>query len=132
MLEAALIPEKTAITAKGDSPAVDVSTVTNRVFLIALNIASVLEQESFELTIFGSADGQAWAPKPLLTFPQKFYPGLSPMLLDLKEKPDIKIVRAHWEVNRWGRGPEAPMFEVGVWLKEVPAEVLQSSGKNKR
>ena len=39
--------------------------------------------------------------------------------------PDVKFVRAHWEVARWGRGAETPMFEFDVRLKEVPADVLK-------
>jgi hypothetical protein len=47
------------------------------------------------------------------------------MLLDLRAHPDVKFVRAHWEVARWGRGTETPMFEFSVRLKEVPAEILR-------
>jgi hypothetical protein len=37
----------------------------------------------------------------------------------------VKFVRAHWEVARWGRGTETPMFEFGVTMKEVPASILK-------
>src|SRR5215813_12596117 len=96
MLDAYLVPEKTTVTAKGDGAAVDV----------------------------GSAAGAAWGAKPLASFPQKFYAGEHPLLLDLKEHPEAKFLRAHWEVNRWGRGPEAPQFQFHVTLKQVPKEVL--------
>jgi hypothetical protein len=62
-----------------------------------------------------------------VAFPQKFYCEQSPMLLDLKAHPDVKLVRAHWEVARWGRGTETPMFEFSVRLKEVPAEILREA-----
>lgn len=124
MIEAAFIPPKTVITTKGDSPAMEIHSATNRVFLVTLEINEIVEQESFELSVIGSADGEAWMPKSLLRFPQKFYPGESPMLLDLTGQPEIKYLRAHWEVNRWGRGSEHPKFEVGASLKEVPAEIL--------
>lgn len=39
----------------------------------------------------------------------------------------MKFVRAHWEVARWGRGTETPMFEFSVALKEIPAEVLRAA-----
>jgi len=47
--------------------------------------------------------------------------------LDLTTHPDVKFVRAHWEVARWGRGVETPMFEFGLSLKEVPAQVLREA-----
>jgi hypothetical protein len=43
----------------------------------------------------------------------------------LREHADVKFVRAHWEVARWGRGTETPMFEFGATMKEVPAEILK-------
>ena len=124
MLDTALIPDKTIITAKGDSEAVDISGAANRTLLLTLNITDVVEQESIEVSIFTSPDGQAWSPKPMLTFPQKFYREQAPMLLDLKAQPEAKFLRAHWEVNRWGRGTDAVRFEVGLNVREVPAEML--------
>lgn len=127
MLEAALIPPKTVITAKGDGPVVDINDSETRIFLVTLEISKVVEQESFELSIAGSVDGQNWGPKPLFTFPQQFYASKTPMLLDLSAHAEVKSIRAQWEVNRWGRGPEAPSFEVGASLREVPASILQES-----
>lgn len=124
MLDAYLIPEKTTVTVKGDGEAVDLSGSTQRVFLVALRISEVVEQEAIDVMVFGSADGANWEAKPLLSFPQKFYPGETPMLLDLSGRTDTKFVRAHWEVNRWGRGPEEPRFVLDVRMREVPAEIL--------
>ena len=49
------------------------------------------------------------------------------MLLDLTAHSEIKFVRAHWEVNRWGRGTETPMFEFHVTMREVPTEILKEA-----
>ncbi len=124
MLDAFLVPEKTVITAKGDSEALDVSTAANRVFLVTLTINEVVEQESIEVTMFTSADGTTWEAKPLATVTQKFYPGDYPLLVDLTATPNAKFVRAHWDVNRWGRGPATPRFVGGVRIREVTAEAL--------
>lgn len=127
MVEASLVPAKTVVTAKGDGPAVDVSAASNRVFLLTLQITSIIEQESIDVSIYGSADGAAWSPKPIVSFPQKFYCEESPLLLDLTAHPEVKFVRAHWEVARWGRGTETPRFEFGVTLKEIPPEILKEA-----
>ncbi len=127
MVDGFLVPEKTKVTAKGDGPVVDVSGASNRVFLLTLNITGIVEQEALDVGIFGSSDGTTWGPKPLETFPQKFYRGQHPMLLQLTQNPEVKFVRAHWEVNRWGRGDETPMFEFNVAIKEVPPDVLQEA-----
>jgi len=127
MIDSFLVPEKTVVSAKGDGSAVEVSTAGNRVFLLTLEITNIIEQESLDVSIFGSADGAAWEAKPLTNFPQKFYRGQHPLLLDLSQRPQVKFLRAHWEVGRWGRGSETPMFEFSVRIKEVPADVLQEA-----
>ncbi len=127
MVETSLVPEKSTVTAKGDGPAVDIGGATNRVFLLTLSITRVIEQESLDVSIWGSADGANWGQKPLAAFPQKFYRGEHPLLLDLTNQPSVRFLRAHWEVNRWGRGDTTPMFEFHVALKEVPAEILKET-----
>ena len=125
MIDTFLAPEKTLVNANGDGTAVDVSSAVNRVFLLSLEITKIIEQESLEVSLYGSVDGATWSAKPIVSFPQKFYCEQSPMLLDLTAHPDVKFVRAHWEVARWGRGTETPMFEFSLRLKEVPAEILR-------
>ena len=125
--EQVLVPEGTAVTAKGDGPAIEVHTSDSRVFLVTLSITKIIEQESLDVSLFGSADGAAWDAKSLAAFPQKFYAEQTPLLLDLTAHPQVKFLRAHWEVARWGRGTETPMFEFGVTMKEVPANILKEA-----
>ncbi len=127
MTETVLVPANTVATAKGDGAAIDVSSNSNRVFLLTLNITKIIEQESLDVSIYGSADGAAWEAKSITAFPQFFYAGETPLLLDLSATPSVKYVRAHWEVARWGRGTETPMFEFGVTMKEVPADILKEA-----
>ena len=127
MIDTVLVPAKTVVSAKGDGAAVDVSGAASRVFLVTLAITKIIEQESLDLSIYDSVDGATWGAKSIAAFPQKFYCEESPLLLDLTAHPDVKFVRAHWEVARWGRGTETPMFEFGVALKEIPANILREA-----
>ena len=127
MVDTILVTDKTVVKAKGDGPAVDASASANRTFLLTLDITGIIEQESLELSIFASADGAAWDAKQLVSYPQQFYRGQFPLLLDLRKHPDAKFVRVHWEVARWGRGTETPMFEFGLRMKEIPPEVLREA-----
>src|SRR5882757_8074740 len=117
MVDTFLVPQKTTVTAKGDGSAIDVSAAANRVFLLTLEITRIVEQEALDVGIYGSSDGATWTAKPLNAFPQKFYAGNHPLLLDLTAHADVKFIRAHWDVNRWGRGTETPMFEFSVSIK---------------
>jgi hypothetical protein len=132
MNEQVLVPAGTVASVKGDGSGVDVSGASNRVFLVTLTITKIIEQESLDLSVFGSADGTTWEPKSIAAFPQQFYCGEWPLLLDLTAHAGVKFVRAHWEVARWGRGTETPMFEFGVTMKEVPAEILRQATAESR
>jgi hypothetical protein len=125
--ETVLIPANTVVTAKGDGQAVDVSGAAGRVLLATLSITKIIEQESLDVAIFGSADGVTWELKSLAAFRQEFYCGEYPLLLDLSAHPNVKFVRAHWDVARWGRGAETPLFEFGVTMREVPADILKET-----
>jgi hypothetical protein len=127
MVDTFLVPDGTVVTAKGDGPVLDVSGAENRVFLLTLHITNIVEQEALDVSIYGSSDGTAWGTKPMATFPQKFYRGQHPLLLDLSQQPEVKFVRPHWEVNRWGRGSEKPMFQFSVKIKEVPVDILREA-----
>lgn len=125
MFETYLVPEKTIVTAKGEGEAFDVTGVQNRTLLVVLSITSAIEQESIDVSLWGSPDGQTWGGKPLATFPQCFYEGQVPTLVDLRQDSTLKFVRARWELNRWGRGADTPRFEFSLKATEVPPEMLK-------
>jgi|SRR5208282_4334200 len=132
MIQTLLVAEKTVVTAKGDGPAVDLSAAAARVFLLTLDITKIIEQESLDVSVYGSVDGAAWSAKPIVAFPQEFYCGEYPLLLDLTAHPEAKFLRAHWDVARWGRGTETPMFEFSLSLREVPPEILREATAHAR
>ncbi len=124
MFDAFLVPEKTIVTGKGDSAQLDISAASSAIFLTTLSITGVVEQESIDITLFTSTDGATWEAKAAATLPQRFYVGEYPQLVDLSAATGAKFLRAHWEVNRWGRGPTEARFEFGLRLREVSREAL--------
>ena len=120
-MEFDLIPLGTRVEANGDATKADVSGSRFRTFLCRLLISDQVEQESIDVSVWGSADGENWGQKPILKLPQQFYRGETRMVLDLTLQPDVKFIRARWELNRWGRVAPVPMFEFGLHLSEVAA-----------
>jgi len=116
----ALIPENSRLETNGDGASFDISGSTSRTFLCFLSVNEQIEQESLDVSIYGSVDGENWTKKPLLKLPQQFYRGTAKMVLDLSFRPEIKFLRAHWDLNRWGRVAPLPMFVAGVELTEIP------------
>ncbi|MFZ3218286.1 MAG: hypothetical protein WA192_19725 [Candidatus Acidiferrales bacterium] len=124
--EFALIPAGTRLTASGEGQAVEIASSHTRTFLCFLEITAQLEQESVDISIWGSADGQDWGKMPLLKMPQRFYRGETRQVLDLSLKPEIRFLRAKFELTRWGRVAPHPLFVLGCSLVEVPAFTPQT------
>ena len=119
-LELAIIPPQTKLESNGDGQAFDISATTTRTFLCELTLTEQIEQESLEISVWGSADGQNFGKKPYLKIPQQFYRGTTKMVLDLSLRPEVRFLRARWELNRWGRVAPTPMFVAGLTLTEIP------------
>jgi hypothetical protein len=119
-LEIVLIPSNTKLESNGDGTPFDISETATRTFFCVLTIAEQIEQESLDASIWGSNDGQNFGKKPLLKLPQQFYQGTCKMVLDLSTRPEVKFLRARWELNRWGRVAPQPMFVAGLTLEEIP------------
>jgi hypothetical protein len=126
-MELDLIPAETRLTENGEGEPHDISASGTRTFLCTMVIAEQIEQESIDIAVWGSADGQDWGAKPLLMMPQRFYRGETRQVLDLTPKPEVRFIRAKWELFRWGRVTPHPMFVAGFHLSEVPAFVRQSA-----
>jgi len=118
-----LLPEITVREA-GEGPAIALGSDPGSVLTLTLGITRIIEQESLDVSIWGSADGMDWGNKPLATFPQKFYCGTYQILLDLSDRPDIRYLRAKWQVNRWGKGDPTPLFDLYLFVKELEVEAI--------
>ena len=125
-----VIPANTKMESNGDGASCEISESATRTFLCLLTVTDQIEQESLDVSIYGSPDGTTWTPKPLLKLPQQFYRGHTKMILDLSLRPEIKFIRARWELIRWGRGAPLPMFVAGLELTEVPAMSRETPGKS--
>jgi hypothetical protein len=112
----------------GAGPAMDLGGVQGGQLTITLGITRIIEQESLDLALHGSADGQTWSDKPVLAFPQKFYCGTYTLLLDLTDQPDMRYLRVQWKLNRWGRGEATPLFGLYVFAQPSKERVLSASG----
>ena len=52
-----------------------------KIVQLTLGITRIIAQESLEVSVWGSADGEHW--RPLVAFPQKFYCGNYQLILDM-------------------------------------------------
>ena len=117
MLDAFLVPEIT-VEAEGESQPIALGDNAGKTYLLTLAIIKIVEQESLDVSVWSSTDGNDWGTKPLIAFPQKFYQGIHQIFLDLHEKPEIKFLKTKWGVNRWGVGSQTPQFSFLVKIQE--------------
>jgi len=110
----------------GSASPLALGAAAGKPLLLTLGITSIIEQESLDVFVYGSTDGETWGDKPLLAFPQKFYCGTYALLLDLSTHPDVKYIRIQWKMNRWGRGEPKPMFGFYVFAQEAGKVVSQA------
>src|SRR5580658_3657581 len=94
-----LLPESVA-RQDGASAVFALEAARCKPLLLTLGITRIMEQESLEISIWGSSDQKTW--ELLRAFPQKFYCGTYSMSLELDRHPEIRFLRAQWKMNRWG------------------------------
>jgi hypothetical protein len=108
MLSLYLLPENIA-RQDGFSEVIALGSKCGKPLLLTLGITRIVEQESLELLLWGSADQREWIV--LAAFPKKFYCGDYPLLLDLARHPEVRFLRSQWKLSCWGYGAEAtPLF----------------------
>jgi hypothetical protein len=74
-MEFDLIPKDSLVKENGYGAPVDVRASQTRTFYCVLYISDQIEQESVDVSIWGSADGENWGTHPILKLPQQFYRG---------------------------------------------------------
>jgi hypothetical protein len=121
-----LIPE-TTVREAGAGPEISLGNQQGSALIVTLGIMRIIEQESLDLSIWGSADGSDWGAKPLASFPQKFYCGTYQMTIDLSQHPEVKYLRAKWQVNRWGKGDSKPLFGLYLFVQATERQMAPLS-----
>src|SRR5947208_1391078 len=123
MLPAFLI-EETTVRETGTGPALDLGETRGDTIILTFGITRIIEQESIDLSLWGSVDGVEWGAKPIATFPQKFYCGTYQIIADLSAHPDVQFVRVKWTMNRWGKGEPKPLFSIYVFAQAMQRELV--------
>jgi hypothetical protein len=122
MLQEFLLPE-TTVREAGAGSEIDLGGQVGGTLLLTLGITRIIEQQSIDISIWGSADGTDWGAKPMASFPQKFYCGTYQIVLDLTDRPQVRYLRAKWQVNRWGKGDSKPLFTVYLFAQASQPEL---------
>jgi hypothetical protein len=111
----------------GASPVYELTGDHGKTLLLTLGITRIIEQESLDVVVHGSKDGNDWGSKPLAAFPQKFYCGTYAIIVDLTEAPDTRFLRVQWKMVRWGRGDPKPLFGFYIFAEKVAVPIVTAA-----
>lgn len=117
-----LVPTGTAVETSSSGEPLELGALAGQRLMVVLRLTGIIEQESLEVSLWGSSDGKDWGKQPLFGFPQVFYRGTTPATLDLSQLPEVRFLQARWDVNRWGRGYPRPHFEFGVEVQPLASQ----------
>jgi hypothetical protein len=120
MLPNFLFPE-TEVNKDGEGPVLALENAAGKLLQLTLGITEAVEQESLDVLVFGSADGNEWGAKPLLSFQQKFYTGTYTMILDLTALPEVRFLKVKYKAARWGHWTTGPEFKFYVFAELLAA-----------
>jgi hypothetical protein len=115
MLPDFLVSE-TTVRENGESFAFVLDERGSSGLIVTLGITHAMEQESLDLEIYDSSDGEHWPDKPLAGFARKFYCGTYQLLLPAGAERFLKAV---WRVDRWGRSESRPLFRFYLFAQEA-------------
>jgi hypothetical protein len=111
-----LLPES-VFRLDGSSPEFALAAARGKPLLLTLGITRAVEHESLDLSVWGSEDQSHW--HKLTAFPRKFYCGTYFHMLDLTRRPEIRYLRAQWQMSRWGAEDATPLFGFGLLVEET-------------
>jgi len=103
----------------GQGPALELGSAAGRPIHLTLGITRIVEQESLNVSIYGSADGETWGEKPILSIPKKYYCGTYDATLDLRSRPAVRYLRAEWQMRRWDLREPVPLFDFFIKADEM-------------
>jgi hypothetical protein len=115
MSSAFLLPENT-VREGGQGPELRLEEQRRKPLLLTLGISRILEQESLDVSVWGSSDGREW--RPLAAFPPKSYCGKYYLTLDLARRPEVNMLRAQWNMSRWDQSRPQPLFRFYLSVEE--------------
>jgi hypothetical protein len=124
MMPAFLLPEK-IVSEDGYGVPVALGQPHGEHLQLTLGINRILERESLEVHVCGSADGAEW--KRLVSFPRKSFCGTYALALDLSRHKGVRLLRAEWSMRRWGHGESKPLFGFYVWVEDLHPKALRAA-----
>jgi len=111
----------------GFGPAVDLGEYRGKLLVVTLSVNAVVERTGLTVSVWGSPDQTEWGTTPVITLRQRQYCGVYSALLNLAQRPDIRSLRVHWNMSRWGKGDRIAQFGFQVFVEESGARVSTSA-----
>ena len=124
-MEPVLLVPETVAREDGVGAEIALGKENGKPLLFTLGITRILEQESLDISVWGSTDKMSW--RQLATYPQKFYCGTYLMMVDLARHKEIQYLRAQWRMSRWGVGDPVALADFFLFAEEATAHAASAA-----
>ncbi len=111
-----IVPEMVA-REDGASNEIALGSMSGKPLLLTLGITRILEQDSLDVSVWGSTDRQQW--RQVAAYPQKFYCGTYLLLVDPPREANVRYLRVQWRMGRWGETDPKPVVGFFVTVEEL-------------
>jgi hypothetical protein len=111
------------VRSDGSGPVIELGPDVGKLHVLTLGITRIVEHQSLEVSVWGSADGEDWGHYPVARYPQKLYCGLYSTLLNLSAHPAVRFLRVQWKGHRLSKNDSTPLFGFYAYLEESGARI---------
>jgi hypothetical protein len=118
-----LVPEE-LFRGNGYSPSVPLSDLQGKPIQLTLSITRMMEEQTLEILIWGSTDGEQWMDRPLVTLPHRHYCGDYHYTMDLTRHPQVTHMRAEWRLRSWGHTTAYRLISFSLEASEAVEAVM--------
>jgi len=115
----------------GLSPAIALGSDAGKLHVLTLGITRIMEHQSLEVSVWGSADGDDWGRYPIAKYPRKLYCALYSILLNLSGHPAVRYLQVQWKAHRMSRNDCALLVGFYVYLETSGTRLAASVATEK-
>lgn len=116
--------QETISQSDGAGPVRDLGAACSKRLIFTLGITRSSEQQSLEVSIWGSEDMENWGDQPLAILPSKYYCGIYSIVVNLAFRPKVKYLQVQWRMKRWARTDSGPVFGFYAFAEESGARLV--------
>ncbi|MBV6430299.1 MAG: hypothetical protein IANPNBLG_00408 [Bryobacteraceae bacterium] len=126
MMPILLFPEE-MVTESGFGPVVELKESAGAPLRLTISINRMMEQQTLDLSIWVSPDGEDWGSEPILQLPHRYYCGTYHHVLDLSGRSGVRFLRIEYRLRGWCMEAPPPLSSFEVVAEPAVAAAIAAA-----